>query len=178
MGTRVLEAMLANDRITAACLLGCKIPPDLLFESLPATMRLRQLRADPKVQPWLLRAMVDRASGTMVGHIGFHSPPPMKHLAEVAPDGVELGYTIYEPYRRQKYATEAILALIHWAFTQHHQRCFVLSISPQNLPSTALAKSLGFPQCGSQIDEVDGLEIIFVRRFDEWPADWRANGTR
>ena len=93
--------------------------------------------------------MIDRASGTMVGNIGFHAPPPMEHLAEVAPDGVELGYSVHQPRRRQKYATEAIIALMHWAHTQHNQRCFVLTISPKNLPSTALAEVLGFTKCGS-----------------------------
>ena len=178
MSAPVLEAMLANDRITAAHLLGCHIPPDLSFERIPAARRLLQLRADPNVQPWLLRAMIDRASGTMVGNIGFHAPPPMEHLAEVAPDGAELGYGIHQPYRRQKYATEAILALTHWAYAQHNQRCFVLTISPENLPSTALAESLGFTRCGSQMDEEDGLEIIFVRRFDNWPADWPVDADR
>lgn len=96
----------------------------------------------------------------------------MEHLLEVAPNGVELGYTVYQPWRRQKYATEAIIALMHWAHAQHNQRCFVLTISPQNLPSTAMAESLRFTRCSSQMDEVDGLEIIFVRRFDNWPADW------
>ena len=172
MDVPVLEAIIANDRITTARLLGCHIPPDLSFEHIPSARRLRQLRADPHVQPWLLRAMIDRASGIMVGHIGFHSRPPLEHLAEVAPDGVELGYTVHEPYRRRKYATEAILALMHWAYAQHNQRCFVLTISPQNLPSTAMAGSLGLTQCGSQMDEEDGLEIIFARRFDNWPADW------
>ena len=175
MSVPVLEAMLVNDRLTATRQLGCHIPPDLSFERIPAARRLRQLRADPNVQPWLLRAMIDRVSGTMVGHIGFHSPPPLDHLAEIAPDGVELGYTVYQPYRRRKYATEAIIALMHWAYAQYNQRCFVLTISPQNLPSTAMAESLGFTRCGSQMDEEDGLEIVFVRRFDNWPADWRVD---
>ena len=178
MGVPVLEALLANDRITAARLLGCHIPSDLSFERIPAARRLLQLRADPNVQPWLLRAMVDRTSGTMVGNIGFHAPPPMEHLAEVAPDGVELGYGVHQPYRRQKYATEASIALMHWAYAQCNQRCFVLTISPQNLPSTAMAESLGFTRRGSQMDEEDGLEIIFVRRFDNWPADWRMDVAR
>ena len=65
MGAPVLEPILAKDRITAARMLGCHVPPDLLFERIPAAIRLLQLRADPNIQPWLLRAMIDRASGTM-----------------------------------------------------------------------------------------------------------------
>lgn len=178
MGVPVLEAMTAGDLVAAAVLLRCHIPPDLSLKHMPAARRLRQIGEDPTVQPWLLRAMIDRISGTMVGHIGFHSPPRPEDLADIASDGVELGYTVYESFRRQKYATEAVIALMHWAYAQHDQRCFVLSISPQNVASTAMAAALGFTECSSHIDEEDGLEIIFVRRFDEWPVDWRVDGAR
>jgi [ribosomal protein S5]-alanine N-acetyltransferase len=178
MGVPVLEAMLADDLVATARLLRCRIPPDLLLTHIPAARRLRQMYEDPTVQPWLLRAMIDRTSGIMVGHIGFHSSPLPEDLAGVAPDGVEMGYTVYESFRRQKYATEAAIALMHWAYAQYDQRCFVLSISPQNLPSTAMAESLRFTRCGSKIDEEDGLEIFFVRRFDKWPTDWRGNIAR
>jgi len=178
MGVPVLEAMLAGDLVAAAGILRCHIPPDLSLKHLPAARRLRQMREDPTVQQWLLRAMVDQASGTMVGHIGFHSSPRPEDLADIAPDGVELGYTVYESFRRQKYATEAAIALMHWAYAQYDQRCFVLSISPQNVASTAMAESLRFTRCGSKIDEEDGLEIFFVRRFDKWPSDWRVDVVR
>lgn len=178
MGAPVLEAMLAGDRSGAARLLGCDIPDDLPLESFPLARRLDQLRRDASVQPWLLRAMVDRASGTLVGHIGFHTPPRPEYLSAIAPDAVELGYTVHAPFRRQGYATDAILALMHWAYSLHGQRCFFLSISPQNLPSTKMAQSLGFATCGSHIDEEDGLEIEYVRRFEQWPAEWLTKAGR
>jgi ribosomal-protein-alanine N-acetyltransferase len=175
MGVPVLEAMLADDRSASVRLLGYDIPPDMPFKEMALARRLRQLREDPTVQPWLIRAMIDRASGTMVGNLGFHSPPRPEDLAEIAPDGIEMGYGVHQPYRRRKYATEAAIALMHWAYAQYDQRCFVLSISPQNLASTAMAESLGFTRCGSKIDEEDGLEILFVWRFDQWPSDWRVD---
>ena len=178
MGVSVLEAMLADDRIAAARLLGYDIPSDLPLKNIPAARRLLQIREDPAVQPWLVRAMIDRASATMVGNIGFHTSPRAPYLADFAPDGVELGYGVHLPYRRRKYATEAAIALMHWAYAQHDQHCFVLSVSPQNVASTAMAASLGFTECSSHIDEEDGLEIIFARRFEKWPTDWRVDGGR
>ncbi len=172
MGAPVLEALLAGERLVADRLLECTIPCDLPLGSMPLAMRLDQLRRDPSVQPWLLRAMVDRVSGTLVGHIGFHAPPRPEYLATIAPDAVELGYFVHTPFRRQGYATEALLALMHWAYSLHGQRCFLLSISPQNLASTAMAESLGFAACGSHIDDEDGLEIEYVRRFELWPPEW------
>lgn len=167
MGTLVLQALLQNERIAAGRLLGCRIPPDLPLTDLPLARRLKQLRAEPTVEPWLLRAIIERASGTMVGRIGFHSFPRPDDLADVAPDGVELGYGVHSPFRRKGYAREAAIALMRWAYARHDQRCFVLSISPQNLASTALAESLGFTRHGSHVDEDDGLEWFFVRRFKD-----------
>jgi ribosomal-protein-alanine N-acetyltransferase len=95
MGPPVLEALLADDRIAAARLLGYHISPDLSLKNMPLARRLCQLRADPAEEPWLLRAMIDRASGTIIGHIGFHSPPRPAYLAQIAADGVELGYTVH-----------------------------------------------------------------------------------
>jgi [ribosomal protein S5]-alanine N-acetyltransferase len=40
-------------------------------------------------------------------------------------------------------------------------RHFVLSVSPENDPSLAIVRKLGFVRTGEQIDEEDGLEHIF-----------------
>ena len=42
-------------------------------------------------------------------------------------------------------------------------RVCVASVSPRNAASLALVRSLGFRQVGEQIDEVDGLELVFER---------------
>ena len=174
MGVPVLEALLVGDLVTAGRLLECNIPADMSPHDFPLASRLDQLRRDSSVEPWLLRAMIERVSGTVIGHIGFHTPPCPEYLASVAPDAVELGYSVHAPFRRQGYATEALLALMHWAYSLHDQRCFVLSISPQNVASTVMAESLGFVTCGSHIDVEDGLEIEYVRRLETWPPEWLA----
>lgn len=176
MRVPVMEALLVGDSAGALRLLECRVDGDLLLNDMSRgvlEMRLGQVRRDLSVQPWLIRAIVDRDSGVMVGHTGFHTAPCPEYLAAIAPDGVELGYTIDAPYRRRGYATEAAFALMHWAYALHGQCCFVLSVSPQNLPSTTMAESLGFVKCGSHIDDEDGLEIEYVRRFETWPTEWR-----
>lgn len=171
LGVAEIERLLANDRIGGGRLLECHIAEEIPLHEMPLAMRLDQLRQDATVQPWLLRAIIARETRTMIGHIGFHSPPRPAYLATIAPDAVELGYSVHEPFRRQGYATEAALALMHWAYAEHGQRCFFLSIAPQNVASTKMAMRLGFTQCGSHIDDEDGLEIEYVRHFDEWPAE-------
>jgi ribosomal-protein-alanine N-acetyltransferase len=172
MGPALLEALLAGDHARAAQIGGFQIPNDLIPRKRTLQMRLRQIRANPEVQLWLLRAIVIRQSQTMCGSIGFHSEPGPEDLRDVAADGVELGYAVGEPFRRQGFAKEAALTLMRWAFENHHQRCFILSIAPTNEASLAMAHSMGFSQVGSHIDEEDGLESYFERRLDRWPDEW------
>lgn len=108
----------------------------------------------------------------MCGRIGFHSEPGPEDLRDVAPDGVELGYEVGQSFRRRGFAKEAALMLMRWAFENHHQRCFILSIAPNNKASLAMAHSMGFSKIGSHIDEEDGLELYFERRLVHWPDEW------
>jgi RimJ/RimL family protein N-acetyltransferase len=71
-----------------------------------------------------------------------------------------MGYTIFEAYRRQGIAFEAVSAFTAWAKTQGLEGV-ILSIQPGNAPSLALAVKFGATQIGSQIDERDGPEDIY-----------------
>jgi ribosomal-protein-alanine N-acetyltransferase len=173
MGPALLEALLVGDHVSAAQIGGFQIPNDPLLRQRTLQRRLRQIQANPEVQSWLLRAMVIRQSQMMCGYIGFHSAPGPADLSDIAADGVELGYTVGESFRRQGFAKEAALTLMRWAFECHGQRCFILSIAPDNAASLAMARSMGFREVGSHLDEEDGIELYFERRLDRWPDEWR-----
>jgi [ribosomal protein S5]-alanine N-acetyltransferase len=120
-------------------------------------LRLEQMRRDPEAQRWLVRALVRRGDGKMIGHAGFHGPPGTGGLA---PGKAELGYTVFPSFRGRGYATEAAVALMEWAESQGVQ-CFVASVAPGNDRSLAIVRKLGFVQTGEQWDEEDGLELVF-----------------
>ena len=151
-----LRAVVAGDMVAALRAQAFALPDD--WQASSATkylgLRLAQIEEDPSAAPWLTRLLVRRADAKVVGHITFHAPP----------DGRpgRLGYTVYEPYRRQGYASEAAGAMMAWAVPRGARR-FVLSISPDNAPSLALAERMGFTRTGSQIDEEDGEEWVFER---------------
>ncbi len=122
--------------------------------------RAEQMRSSPDLQQWLVRAVVLAGDGRQtIGHAGFHGPPGVNGPG--AEDAVEVGYTIFEPYRGRGYATEAAQALMDWARDEHGIRRFIASISPGNEPSLAVARNLGFVQTGKQWDEEDGEELVF-----------------
>lgn len=113
--------------------------------------------------------MVSRVESTMIGQIGFHTRPGPEYLATLSPGGVELGYTVFEAWRRQGYAREAAEGLMDWAHRSHGVTRFVVSISPTNRASLALASRLAFARIGSHVDEEDGPEDIFERRIAARP---------
>jgi RimJ/RimL family protein N-acetyltransferase len=154
-------ASLAGDRAAAERILGVSIPPEWYGKQATMEMRLADLRSNPSLQPWLLRAMVLREDRLMVGHIGFHDGPNAEHLRAIAPGAVEFGYTVFPPFRRRGYAREASRALMRWAHQEQHVTRFVVSIRPDNLPSRRLAEQFGFQKIGSHVDEIDGLEEIY-----------------
>lgn len=119
-----------------------------------ACRRVIQLQNDPSELPWLLHFVVLRDQQRVIGHIGFHEPPDKSGT-------VEIGYTILESFRRQGFALEAAIGMSAWARLQPGAQILRASISPSNVPSLRLAARLGLVEVGSQIDEIDGEELVF-----------------
>jgi RimJ/RimL family protein N-acetyltransferase len=125
-------------------------------------LRLRQLGESPERFAWPVCAIV--RDGAMVGHIGYHGPPGVN--ARRATDAVEVGYTVFPEHRRRGYATEAVRGLIEHARGQGVHR-FVASVGPDNEPSLALVRRLGFVEVGRHWDDEDGEELEF-ELSDAW----------
>ena len=125
-------------------------------ESWLLGIRLAEVEKDPAAEPWLMRAILLRAGGEMIGHAGFHAPPDERGM-------VEIGYTVFEGHRRRGVAHETAVALLGWAGSRSGIRVFRASVSPANEPSLALVAKLGFVQTGEQWDEIDGEELVFER---------------
>lgn len=127
-------------------------------------MRLGQVQANPEWEPWLTRLIELRSEQRVIGVAGFHGPPGGEWLSEFAPGGLEFGYTVYPPWRRQGFAFEASEALMSWATRSADVTSFVLSIDQKNEASSGLARRLGFSKVGIWQHEVRGVEDVF--RFD------------
>ena len=167
MSIELLAAFEAGDLERAQALADLSERPMWENRSDWLGIRARQIENDPGLQQWLLRAMVERDTRRMVGHIGFHTAPDADYLREFGLDGGEFGYGVFEHYRRRGYAREAAHGLMRWAHETHGVTSFVLSIGPDNLASTALAKSMGYKKVASHIDPKDGPEDIFHLRYPE-----------
>ena len=158
MTPEFLQAILDGDRDRAAEALDVELPENVVREGTRRffELRLRQMREDPRFLEWCPHAVV--LEGTMIGHAGYHGPPGVN--AKQNPEAVEIGYTIEAPYRGHGYATAAANELLRRA-EERGIRHFIACTQPDNEPSLAIIRRLGFRQTGEAMDEEDGLELVF-----------------
>jgi RimJ/RimL family protein N-acetyltransferase len=106
--------------------LGCAIPQDWppeLYNRSAMRFALMQLD-DPAEQGWSFWYLTTRDEpGELVGICGFKGRPD-------AAGSVEIGYSIIDDFRRQGLATEAVTALVGWAFSRHN----VSEVSAETFP--------------------------------------------
>jgi RimJ/RimL family protein N-acetyltransferase len=157
-----LDALLDGRRDEAEELLRLRLPdawPDG-HDARFLRIRLGQLRSDAGAEEWLVRAVVlPDGDRPMVGHAGFHGPPGVNGPGR--PEALEVGYTVFEPFRGRGYATEVTRALVRWGRSEHGVRTFVASVGPWNAPSLRVVEKLGFRQVGAQWDPDEGEELVF-----------------
>ena len=163
LSASVLEALNAGELAQASAAFGRPLPASFLDHQGLWGYRIAQVRSDPAVLRWLVRAVIDTETGTIVGHAGFHGPPDYNGM-------VEIGYTIEPPVRRRGYARATVAALIAYARQEPSVITVRASISPDNAASLATIRPFGFVQVGEQMDEIDGLELIFERPVRETPS--------
>jgi [ribosomal protein S5]-alanine N-acetyltransferase len=113
-------------------------PPEGTAEAL--LMFAAHLRRDPTLAGWLVWywILTDPATGsrTLIGDGGFTSPPV---------DGmVATGYSLLPAFRGKGYATEAVRALVDWAFAHPEVRKVIAETLPDNEPSIHVLQRVGF----------------------------------
>ena len=169
MSVSLMEALQRRDLEAANKELGADVPAWLADDMQDFfEYRLGQLREDPSVHNWLGRVMVlkeDDGSRHVVGSIGFHGAPDEEGR-------LEIGYRVDPDYRNRGFARESATAMYRWAHDKHGISTFLGSISPDNIPSLNLVEEYGYVLIGEQIDEIDGLELVFEMH---WPPPWAAS---
>jgi len=95
-----------------------------------------QVAAGPGDEAWGHRQVVERASGLVVGGIGFFGPP---HGGEV-----EIGYGIVPSRQGRGYATEALQAMIAMAWADSRVLTVAAGTDPGNAASQRVLAKAGF----------------------------------
>lgn len=156
LSVATMEALVAGDLESASREAGAALTPYLVEEGWLWRIRLDQVAGDPASLDWIARAAVDAADGRVVGHVGFHGPPDDAGMVEVA-------YSVDPAHRRRGYASSMLRRALAWAASDPGVRTVRASVAPGNLASQATLRPFGFEHVGEQLDEKDGLELVFER---------------
>ena len=101
------------------------------------------------------------ADGEIVGSAGFHDYPDENGM-------IEIGFGIVPEKQRQGYGLELLHGMWHEIAKRAEVKVLRYTVSPDNEASMHIIKKLGFEQVGEQIDEEDGLELIFEMSILEY----------
>jgi RimJ/RimL family protein N-acetyltransferase len=157
MGVQTIEALLAGDRSVLERLTGAVFPhpvapPPYMAESLPVVGA--RLRDNPVESSWWNWLIVRHDENRAVGSVAFGGPP--------GPTGVVLiGYAMYPGHEGLGYATEAVRAMIQWAFAQPGVRA-VRALAPVwNTPAVHVAEKVGMRPVASEEDDEVGEVLVY-----------------
>lgn len=153
-----IEALLAGDGVRLRELTGVLFarpaaPPPYMTDPLPAVRD--RLRARPAEAPWWNWLMFERETRRAVGSVSFGGPPD--ELGAVL-----IGYAMYEQFEGHGYATEAVKAMVAWAFQQAGVRQ-VRTLAPVwNTPAVRVAENVGMRPVASDEDDDVGEVLVYA----------------
>jgi ribosomal-protein-alanine N-acetyltransferase len=157
LDAEAIQALLAGDaqrlqQLTGAAFPQPVAPPPYMAESLPVVgTRLRKSPAEARWWNWLV---VRHENGEAVGSVAFGGKPD--------PAGaVLIGYAMYPGHEGRGYATEAVKAMVEWAFAQPGVKT-VRALAPVwNTPAVHVAEKVGMRPVASDEDDEVGEVLVY-----------------
>lgn len=153
-----IEALLAGDGTRLRELTGVLFPrpaapPPYMTDPLPEV--LERLRARPAEAPWWNWLVFERETSRAAGSVSFGGPPDES-------GAVLIGYAMYEQFEGHGYATEAVKAMIAWAFQQAGVKQ-VRTLAPVwNTPALRVAENVGMRPVASDEDDDVGEVLVYA----------------
>ena len=104
-------------------------------------------------------AIIHQETDQFIGTCGFHSIRPGHHRAEI-------GYELHPAYWRQGLGSEAVLAILHFAFETAEFHRIEAIVDPNNPASAGLLRKVGFTEEGFLRDR------FYDQELDTFVDDW------
>ena len=108
---------------------------------------------------WVQLSVEERDTGRLVGDVGL-SP------AEAEPDVIKVGYTMAPAFQGRGYATEAVAALVDYAFDKLGADVVRAYASAENAPSIRVAEKVGLI-LKERFEGRDGDQVWFGVRYEK-----------
>jgi [ribosomal protein S5]-alanine N-acetyltransferase len=152
-----IEALLAGDRGRLRSLTGAEFPlpvgpPPYMAESLPVVRE--RLRTSPAEAPWWNWLVVRQDSREAVGSVTFGGKPD-------SAGAVLVGYALYPAREGNGYATEAVRAMVEWAFAQPGVQIVRVLAPVWNTPAVHVAEKVGMRPVASYEDDEVGEVLVY-----------------
>jgi aminoglycoside 6'-N-acetyltransferase len=115
-------------------------------------------RAPGALGGWVQLSVLERANGTLVGDVGLSRVPG-------EPGVIKVGYTIAPAFQGRGFATEAVGALVAYAFDTLGAEVVRAHASAENAPSIRVAEKVGM-RLVERIRHRDGDEVWYGVRYE------------
>lgn len=122
-----------------------KIGPHIEFH-------ISELKNDPTLYGWGVWLVIDKFDNKVIGDIGFKGKPN-------AENAVEVGYGIVPSAQNNGFATEAVRAIIDWAFSHEEVNKIIAECLDDNTPSIKVLQKLNMKHIGN-VDNMMKWELI------------------
>jgi ribosomal-protein-alanine N-acetyltransferase len=141
-------------------------PPELLFEWYKTGAAAQAILYQP---PYGDRACLLKSTNEFIGAVGlvpcldfFGMIPELgiRDAANVKTPEVGIFYAIHPDHRKKGYASEAVSALIHYAFESLNLRRVIATTSQDNLASQSVMRKTGMRICKNPSAGPDWLQIV------------------
>jgi RimJ/RimL family protein N-acetyltransferase len=152
-----IDALLQGDPPKLTSLTGAGFPlplapPPYMADSLPVVRD--RLRRSPGEAEWWNWIIVRQDNREAVGSVAFGGVPD-------AAGAVLIGYAMYPGREGHGYATEAVRAMVDWAFAQPGVRV-VRALAPVwNTPAVHVAEKVGMRPVASDEDDEIGEVLVY-----------------
>lgn len=120
----------------------------------PLPYRIPRVKLNPEFAEIAIVLAIEKASNEIIGSAGFHDFPNEDGM-------IEIGFGIVPQKQNQGFGKELLHGMWGYIVKRPDVKTLRYTVSPTNDPSMHIIKSLGFELVGEQIDEEDGLELIF-----------------
>jgi RimJ/RimL family protein N-acetyltransferase len=157
MSPEAIDALVAGDAVRLRSITGAQFPspvapPPYMAESLPVVRS--RLRAHAEESAWWNWLVVRQDTGEVVGSVAFGGMPD-------AQGAVLIGYAMYPERVGSGFATEAVRAMVEWAFAQPGVRV-VRALAPVwNTPAVHVAEKIGMRPVASDEDDEIGEVLVY-----------------
>jgi ribosomal-protein-alanine N-acetyltransferase len=158
-------AQAGNDALAGA--LGSRLadgwPPEFFGEAIGYW--LPELEKNPDLLGWTIWYVVHQVENSVIGLVAFKGLPVNGR--------VDVGYSIVATQQRNGYATEAVQAIIDWAFTDERVERIVGETMPDLAPSIKVMERLGFELVGTDQTGHGGEEGVIQYQIHRSEFDRR-----